>query len=65
MSASNASTFRAAYWVAADCSSDLRLTSEDQAHLSDEELMAAALEEAKNSCVDLSNGQINIGDWAE
>ena len=65
MSASNPYTFRAAVWVAANCFSDLRLTSEDQAHLSDEELMAAALEEAKNNDVDLNKGQIHIGDWTE
>jgi hypothetical protein len=42
-------TFRAAYFVAADGQSDICLTHEDQAHLSDAELIEAAIAEAHYS----------------
>jgi len=58
-------TYRAAYWVAADCSGDVRLTTEDQAHLSDAELMAAALAEAKANGLEIGDGEVLIGDYTE
>ena len=42
-------TFRAAYFVTADGQSDICLTSEDQAHLTDDELIEAAVAEAHNA----------------
>lgn len=40
-------TFRAAYFVAADGQSDMCLTSKDQAHLSDADLIEAAMAEVR------------------
>ena len=42
-------TFRACHFVAADGQSDVLLTSEDQAHLTDTELTEAAVAEAHNA----------------
>ena len=42
-------TFRACYFVAANGQGDLCLTSEDQAHLTDAELVAAAVAEARDA----------------
>lgn len=46
-------------------SGGLRLTSEDQAHLTDEELLAEAMKEAKGIGLDVSEDDISIGDWTE
>lgn len=58
-------TFRAAYWIAADRSGEVRLTSEDQAHLTDAELLAAAEAEAQAIGLEIGDGAIEIGDWKE
>lgn len=42
-------TFRACYYVARDGQSDILLTSEDQAHLPDADLLAAAMAEADDT----------------
>jgi len=67
-------TFRACYFVAADGQSDIVLTSEEQAHLSDAEMIEAAVAEAQAHCLigaaphqvseaDLRDGLV-IGDYA-
>jgi len=67
-------TFRACYFVAANGQSDIALTSENQAHLSDAELIEAAVAEAhaaglvggedfQVSEADLRDG-LKIGDYA-
>lgn len=58
-------TYRAAAWYSADLQSSVRLTTEDQAHLSDEELMAAAMAEAEAVGLEIGDGTIEIGDWTE
>lgn len=58
-------TYRAAYWLSADRQGQLVLTSPEQSHLSDEELMAAALREAEENGLDVSKGDIHIGEWKE
>lgn len=42
-------TFRACYFVAANGQSDMCLTSEDQAHLTDAQLIEAAVAEAREA----------------
>lgn len=67
-------TFRAAYFLANDGQSDMLLTTEDQSHLSDADLIEAAVAEARNAGLvgddadvqiteaDLRNG-LRIGDY--
>jgi hypothetical protein len=60
-------TFKAAY-IADDGSSTsggLRLTSEDQSHLTDAELVAEAMKEAKNIGLEITEDEISVGDWTE
>ncbi len=60
-------TYRAAY-IADDGSSTsggLRLTTEDQSSLSDRELLAEAMKEADSIGIQVSESDINIGDWTE
>jgi hypothetical protein len=56
-------TFRAAYYVPADGQSDVCLTTEDQAHLSDAELLAAAHAEAGAQNLDTSEGEMHVGEY--
>lgn len=56
-------TYRAAYWISADSQSDVRLTTESQQHLSDEQLMEAALSEAESCGLEMSDGRICIGEY--
>lgn len=56
-------TFRAAYFVTADGQSDVCLTTPEQSHLSDAELTAAAQAEAGAQGLDLSGGELCIGDY--
>jgi len=58
-------TYRAAGWVADDKQSDVRLTSESQKDLSDDDLIAAAEKEAEAVGIDLEGSEILIGDWTE
>lgn len=58
-------TYRAAGWVADDRSGEVRLTGEHQKNLSDEELFAEARAEAEREGLDLSGGEIVIGDWTD
>lgn len=59
-------TYRAAYWISADRQATVRLTTDDQAHLSEDALMAAALAEAETVGLQRAEGDdILIGDWAE
>lgn len=46
-----AATFRACYLLAADGQSDVLLTTEEQAHLGDAELVEAAVAEAHTACI--------------
>lgn len=58
-------TFRAAYWVSDDRQHDLLLTTPEQSQLDDAALLAAAREEAARADVDLSTGEIVVGEWRE
>ena len=58
-------TYRAAYWLSDDNQGSVRLTTRDQACLSDADLMDAAECEAAYMGFDLSGGNIVIGDWTE
>jgi Trk-type K+ transport system membrane component len=60
-------TFKAAY-IADDGSSTsggIRLTTEEQAGLSDAELLDEAMKEAKNIGLEISQSDISVGDWTE
>ena len=60
-------TFKAAY-IADDGSSTsggLRLTTEEQAGLSYDELLAEAMKEAKKIGIEISASDISVGDWTE
>lgn len=59
-------TYRAAYWLAADRQSDVRLTTEQQSGMSDEDLMKAALACAADIGLEREDGdQIVIGDYTD
>lgn len=60
-------TFKAAYFVDGDSGTGggLRLTSEDNAHLSDADLIAEAMHEAKMIDLEITEDQISVGDWTE
>lgn len=59
-------TYRAAYWLAADRQSDVRLTTEMQSGMSDEDLVKAALACAADIGLEREDGdQILIGDYAD
>lgn len=53
------STYRAA------CYGEIRLTSYADAHLSDEDLIAAAMREAGYACIACHPSEIRITDWTE
>lgn len=60
-------TFRAAYFLSFDKQASLLLTGEDEAHLSDADLIAAAERcwlESGTSLEDM-DGEIVIGEWTE
>lgn len=54
-------TYRAAYWT--DGNSDVVLTSEDQAHLSDAELIEIAKAEFAEQGGEMGDGEILVGDY--
>jgi len=56
--------FRAAYWTDGK-GAEVRLTGPEHAHLSDEDLLAEARAEAERVGLDLSYGEIVIGEWAD
>ncbi len=58
-------TYRAAYWVAEDCSSDVCLTLREDAHLPDAELMEKAMAMAESIGLEVGGGEILIGDYTE
>ncbi|MCZ6507092.1 MAG: hypothetical protein O7A04_03450 [Acidobacteria bacterium] len=59
------STYRAAFWISGDGQAEVVLTSPEESHLPDDDLMLAAKLAAKNDAVDLSSGRVEIGEWAE
>lgn len=58
---SSTTTFRAAYFVAADGQSDVLLTDETMASLSDDALIAAAHALADQVGLDIGEGRIEVG----
>jgi hypothetical protein len=54
-------TFRAAYFIAADGQSDVLLTDETMAALSDEDLIAEAKALADQIGLDVGEGRIEVG----
>ena len=58
-------TYRAAGWISDDGMAEVRLTTEDQQYLTDEDLIAAAEIEAAANDLDLENGSIQVGQWTE
>jgi hypothetical protein len=56
-------TYRACYWVANDRQSDVVLTCEAQANLPDEDLLAIARRNAHEIGLDLSTGELKVGEW--
>lgn len=60
-------TFKAAYLAddGSSTSGGMRLTSEDQAHMTDSELLAEAMKEAAAIGLEVSESDISIGDWTE
>ena len=58
------STFRAAYWIADDGQSDVLLTDETMAGLSDDALIAEARAMAEQVGLDLDSGRLVIGGYA-
>jgi len=57
--------YRAVYWRSADRQATVRLTSKDQAELSNSELLALAAAEASANELDIDGGQIVIEHWPE
>jgi len=55
--------FRACYWIADDRQSEILLTAPEHAALSDGDLEAEALAEAKRAQIDLDGGALEIGQW--
>jgi hypothetical protein len=58
-------TYRAAYWISDDEQAEEVLTSEAQAGLDDDALRAAAEAQAARVGLDLSTGEIRIGQWTD
>ena len=56
-------TYRAAYWT--DGQSEVRLTDEEMSHLSDDALMAAAVQEAESTGLEMGEGEILIAEWRD
>jgi hypothetical protein len=54
------SPYRAVYWISSDRQATVRLTGKDQAELSDEELLALAVAEARANELNVDDGQILI-----
>ena len=52
--------YRAVYWISSDRQATVRLTGKDQAELSDEELLALAVAEARANELNIDGGQIVI-----
>lgn len=58
-------TYRACYWVSDDHRADVVLTCEAQAELSDAALYEIAQRNAYEVGLDLSTGELKIGEWTE
>lgn len=60
-------TFKAAYLAddGSSTSGGMLLTSEDQAHMIDSDLLAEAMKEAAEIGLVVSESDISIGDWTE
>lgn len=58
-------TYRAAMWISEDKQATVRLTLEDQAALTDDELLDAAKAEAENVGLVLEGGEIIVTTWTE
>ena len=58
-------TYRAAYWISDDEQAEVVLTTKRQSSLSDEDLRAVALAEAKRVGLDLCTGEILISNWSD
>lgn len=58
-------TFRAAGWLSKDKQASVRLTTEDQSNLPDDELLDAAIKEAENVSLEIGDGEIIISSWSE
>ena len=59
-------TYRAAYWMAADRTGDVRLTTESDAGLSDDALMCLALAAIEETGLEREDGDdIIIGEYTE
>lgn len=54
-------TYRAAYWT--NGQSDVCLTTPEQAHLTDDELLQAANAEAAQIGLEIGNGRIVVGEF--
>lgn len=57
-------TYKAAYWKN-EHGAEIVLTLPEQARLNDEELIEEAIKEAEKIGLDLSSGEILIGNWTE
>ena len=57
-------TYRAAYWTDHE-GGELVLTGPEHAKLDDDALLAEARAEAERADLDLSYGEIEIGDWTD
>jgi len=58
-------TYRAAGWVSADKQASVRLTTEEQSNLSDDELLSEAKKEAESIGLEIGDGEIVISSWTE
>lgn len=62
---SNATEYRAAYWISDNRQGEIRLTGPEHADLPEKELVAEAKAEADYANLDLSGGEIVVGMWRE
>ena len=58
-------TYRAAVWLSLDKQSEVRLTSEDESHLSDDDLKAAAQKCMDEIGLEMGSGSIVITEYTE
>lgn len=58
-------TYRAACWISADRQAEVRLTSEEHAALPEAELLAVAQVTIEEIGLEIGDGSIVIGDFAE
>lgn len=58
-------TYRAACWISADRQAEVRLTSEENASLSDAELLVVAQATIDETGLEVGDGSIEIGEFTE